>query len=414
MIDRGLWNYNVSSPWLVGCSYTPFNPSWYDGDRIYFFEVFVETTEPTSDQYIELVNTTTDSVISTITIPSCDGGESGTYPVRVLYQEFVPTSGENVYAIRVNPVLTAYKHTYVMTARICVLQYNATKCMISVPLSAGYGGSQKNTDALVYVGYTSSTSWNWGSVLNSAPKAYGLWKNFIKSNYLTRTELLSATWGNGLVGLWGVSDADRVEVLDHINSYSPITTSSFNTSSVAINRKTFSVSSLDYSYSFIAAMKSVSGTIYSAKIRLNLFYDNLDKDRFFCRAGTYPGRANEHAAHTPIDMSNVILQMSGALSSSGKQYNLGIMDHEETYDIAVNTVNACGKATCAAPNLALDNYRTTLVTESTGNVYRGSVFNINAGHIYPTAPPQCPLPTGLTYTSTDYCWCNLILLSLPD
>jgi len=149
---------------------TRFDTDDYDGNKQHYFEI-VATNSDNADRDVILVNSFS-SYVSSISV-----GAHTTMPER-LRSSFSPTSGSDVYAVRL-PATTASNNLIAYQARMLVQQTNATKTAIYYPLVAGSSGSYTFSDgssAAVDSALSATT------FTQSAPYNYTLFKND-SSNY---------------------------------------------------------------------------------------------------------------------------------------------------------------------------------------------------------------------------------------
>jgi hypothetical protein len=104
------------------------NPSNYDG-ATYYFEIVARNNHASNAYEVVLYNKTTASEIKVISIPA-----NTTLPIRIRSDSFNPAAGNNVYTLLIRQT-AANSNILCYTARIVVVQADATKTRIQIPIS---------------------------------------------------------------------------------------------------------------------------------------------------------------------------------------------------------------------------------------------------------------------------------------
>jgi hypothetical protein len=134
----GLYSIDSGGTKIFRRCQTILNPADYDG-ATYYFEILGFNGHASTDYDVTLYNYTTSQTITTITVPHSDSD-----PVRLRSSAFTPTVGSNAYTVSI-PATAANSNLHVYAARIVVVQVNATKTRIQIPLinskydAEGYG-----------------------------------------------------------------------------------------------------------------------------------------------------------------------------------------------------------------------------------------------------------------------------------
>lgn len=200
---------------LFARTQTRLNPSDYDG-ATYYFECVISTTGATPYN-IELYDVTNSSVRASVSA----GANIVSY-VRYRSSSFTPTAGDSIYAVRIPQVDAALS---VFSARIIIVQSNATKTRLQIPLIAG-AYSSPNTDASGYPDSTTTLT----SYGQTTPSRYYLFKKELSKlasldsgspwtfDSVMRTSSPTGTVSVGLFNASSSSDVTGVEVSHTGNS----------------------------------------------------------------------------------------------------------------------------------------------------------------------------------------------------
>jgi len=222
----------AASDWTFARTKTALDPANYDG-AAYWFEIVTVNNDSVSHD-ITLWDATNGAAASTITVVN---GTSGITRKRAT-AAFTPAAGNCTYEILI-PQTTADDNVKVYTARIIVIQTNATKTRIQIPLAAGvdvqcsyldnnanyldrrntasYGAGTSNyyryhlKEAGVYA-TLGATAWNFEAVLSAdaGGTAYAEVQNYtdttdiaetaVSTTSATATLCASAAFSDGLTG----------------------------------------------------------------------------------------------------------------------------------------------------------------------------------------------------------------------
>lgn len=347
-------------PFTPKASYTEFDPSWYDGDCTFYFEVVsartisVSSGEAHPDIYSEsftfkLIDVTNaSSVLTTISV-----GIGATDTINYNKIQFTPSIGTNTYAIEM-PLLSmvtqegSYGDTtaapILYSAKIGILQENATKLKLSIPLSGAASATAGTSDDGLIVFTTDSTSYG-------VPTAtvFPRWKGFIEHDKLIYAELSAVaktnsvveSKGGGYIGLFDFYGIDSQFSLANINQagLTPISSLYFDPYEVevALLQEEITLESLIYNKIQVAGIRSddpsVEFDVY--KVRLDLYFEGITDAVLFTRLfGSSVLLDNQIFVNIPIDFSDAYAHISAAERSGGNEYDVTLTNYGELYQIS--------------------------------------------------------------------------------
>ncbi len=251
------------------------NPDDYDGSPTFYFEVVATNGNTTNDYAVNLMQG--GSSLASVTITH----GTGTTPTRYARVEFTPTAGDNTYQIQI-AATGASTDVKVYAARIIVVQTNATKTRIQIPLlNATYSGSA--ADGTTSNQMFSTTGTNWGG----GPAYAAWWKredvnigNYAATNPFRLEVVAYVTSGQtGYAGLYDNSVGHNGVVVD-----SQITVTG---GSQALYYTDFGLGSANFydgdTYEVEGKMAGATGSIYFFKAALYIKLENLWKCPVYIR-----------------------------------------------------------------------------------------------------------------------------------
>lgn len=144
MVDYGLASSSAAAI-IFNRSKIHFNPANYDGVTGVYFEISGYNVNITTDYIIDLYDVTDSDIKTSITVP-----KSTTSMTRLRSAAWTPDNANHIYAVQLRQT-TANSDLGVFSARIIVVQVNATITRIQIPLLQVAGGWSNVNDNTIYV-----------------------------------------------------------------------------------------------------------------------------------------------------------------------------------------------------------------------------------------------------------------------
>lgn len=163
---------SAASGWTSGYhdfnrSLLPFNSSDYDGTCTYYFEVVASNVNASNAYSVYLYDSTNATVEATCSVPANTTVANST---RIRSSAFTPASGDVTYKVRLDATGTA-SDLGVYAARIIIVQEDATKTRIQIPLLGAYASlTEKQDTQYDAADYTTSTTYTQG-----LPHFHAMW-----------------------------------------------------------------------------------------------------------------------------------------------------------------------------------------------------------------------------------------------
>lgn len=290
-------------------SYTSLNPSDYDGATYYFEIIAINIDSSDKDIILRLKGGATKA---TITVPM-----GTTVPTRFRSSSFVPTAGNQTYVLY-RPGTTSWSLVKGYAARIIIVQTNATKTRIQIPI-IGIDGYDTSTN----IEQTSSTSY-----IQPHPNYYSLFKKDVSqfaniSSWAFEVAINGSVASSAHVTLFNKTDDTQVGS-GAVNGlpYQPSLESEDITDEVNFH-------DLD---EFEVRMKADAGNAYLMNASLYVYLTNLSKAEIYQRvarnlntASTPPNTFEEDRAKIDIDSysgATVYFEATGYCADDAEIFDL--------------------------------------------------------------------------------------------
>jgi len=363
MVDRGLGS-TTSGPIIFLRSQTYLDPSNYDG-ATYYFEIVGYNSNASGTYAVDLYDVTDSDVKTSITIPN-----STTNETRLRSASWSPDAANHIYAVRTPDIPTGSGTVRVYTARIIVVQVNATKTRIQIPMLGTSGYS--NSDDEAYVDAHSSDSYTQGTT--------GYYTRFLKtaSNFATISGWSLTVVGEGgsddfYATLWNVTDNAQIAASEVIILGLTSTPTIANTD-FANNATNFDDGD---EFEVYIKIDNPAGNVKLYKADLYVTLTTLTKTEIYWRASTYSG-ATAAAANTGI-RSRVLMTTSNYSNPAVYHDFTGLCaDDDDIFFLKDDSTNDSGTGGAAEPDSEInvnsaskDRVRSVALTLDDGDRYWG-------------------------------------------
>jgi hypothetical protein len=419
MIDRGISSHTSTRTHERSAIY--FNIAEYDGATVnYYFEIVANNDNTTTAYNVYLTDQT--NGVDRLTVPVDPGA------VRVRYRfPFTPVAGNNEYCMKVEGTAVV-DQVKVFAARIIVVQTNATKTRIQIPLlNHGFNGSANGTTAATDAVTITTYSQNAETRFSLWKKDLSAWGDLAATNPWT-FEAVTMVDGSdtSYVSLFNKSKEDEYGVPYQVTDTEVSTTA---TSMTLLSRDfNDTATNFDDLDDFeVRHRLGTGGTNQSSLSRTALYVrlTNLNKGEVYWRFG----RKNEVSANATNNQQRVMLttdnysnpqvyhESTGWESVSGvvstEVFDAGTTDTGTTGSaIAISTIefDSTSKVrkrntTDLMPNITSGNRFIRNVTWTSGTIVCASnwlVVKFSAAGCPTPGMPSDPTPTnGLTGVSID-------------
>ncbi len=415
MIDRGISSHNTATRTHKRSSIY-FNIAEYDGDTVnYYFEIVANNTNTTTAQNVYLRDQT--NGVDRVTVPVSAGA------VRVRFRfPFTPVAGNNEYRMKIDATPTGVDQIQVFAARIIVVQTNATKTRIQIPLlNHGFNGFYNGTGAATDTLKITTYSQNAETRFSLWHKDFSAWGDLAATNPWTFEAVTrNNPSGTSYVSLFNKTDNTQVTDTEVSTTGTTMTLLSRDFIDSAAN-----FHDLD---DFEARHRhSTGGTVESRLARAALYVrlTNLNMGEVYWRFG----RKNEVSNNATNNQQRVMLttdnysnpqvyhETTGWESTSGvvnsAVLDAGTTDSGQTGTVIANSIiefDSTSKAvqrstTDLMPDITSGNRYIRQITRTSGTIVCASnwlVVKFSTGGCTTPGTPSNPIPAdGVTNVSID-------------